>query len=778
MIVKPVVQPIFTILCNGKKFDNSESAIVTVSSLSPTFEGNCDNLAEDKEIEKEYCFELYKGDSLVETTNWQFHKSGENDIGYFETKLQNQSSYKLKYKIRTMNEYEAESSYINFIAMEASLGDLEHISISLIVKEWDDFAKDYIEQDDKEKVYRAENACIRVFIQSDNADPVSGTFVICRASEKDNYTRYEDMYYINYIEKNLSNQTLCFTDYTIESGIEYVYAIQKINPSNIRTNIPSNSPHAQVDFEYGFLYRDGIQLQLRFNQKMSSFKHTTLRAKQDTLGDKYPHLIQNGNAYYAEFPVSGLISYQGNTDNFFVSKSDGVYYNEELILAAARFDDRDGERGHITDTEIDDKSKPAGMVNNNKDYIHFQGYSRGETYAYENDTYAGEDYRTEPKLVDKYNNGAASKDYSISTNLTDKNIYIERKFREKVEEFLNNFECKLYKSPTEGNIVINLLNVTMQPVEAVGRMLYEFTATAYEIGSTGLESLESLGIIDRGAQEVFSDKETIIDSFGQAKYLPSDEETLWETIRQQESARSVGAYIYELQSITSFWIEQYPQSGLIQLYNENQGDYVNTVPNKYITLSVALDGGSTETILAKTCQIYTLNENITNIEVSSNVPLIINYVCKVALRKDTSLSEVTTIDIKADFGQVIVDNTTDLMAAMKKAIKKQIETDKNVILSPYGDMWRDGQNNEYRINSFTLIDITAAINTVLMIDGQEQVVGNSIYSDTPFGYQSNRIFYIPELGQGTSLILVRPMQTITLNYNYILEIRYVIDVEV
>jgi hypothetical protein len=39
-------------------------------------------------------------------------------------------------------------------------------------------------------------------------------------------------------------------------------------------------------------------------------------------------------------------------------------------------------------------------------------------------------------------------------NLTDNNRYIERIFREKVEEFLNDTQPKLYKSSTEGNFII------------------------------------------------------------------------------------------------------------------------------------------------------------------------------------------------------------------------------------------------------------------------------------------------------------------------------------
>lgn len=60
---------------------------------------------------------------------------------------------------------------------------------------------------------------------------------------------------------------------------------------------------------------------------------------------------------------------------------------------------------------------------------------------------------------------------AIDTNITDDNIFVERKFREKAEQFLNDFTYKLYKSPTEGNIIIGLMNVSMTPNASLGRMI-------------------------------------------------------------------------------------------------------------------------------------------------------------------------------------------------------------------------------------------------------------------------------------------------------------------
>ena len=39
----------------------------------------------------------------------------------------------------------------------------------------------------------------------------------------------------------------------------------------------------------------------------------------------------------------------------------------------------------------------------------------------------------------------------------------------------------MYKSPTEGNIVVKLMNVSLTPNQQLGRMIYDFTCTAYEV---------------------------------------------------------------------------------------------------------------------------------------------------------------------------------------------------------------------------------------------------------------------------------------------------------
>ncbi len=74
----------------------------------------------------------------------------------------------------------------------------------------------------------------------------------------------------------------------------------------------------------------------------------------------------------------------------------------------------------------------------------------------------------------------------------------ERKFREKVEEFLYNSKPKLYKSMQQGNIFIKLMQISLTPKNELGRLVYSFSATAYEIDEPIINTFNNYGLITVG----------------------------------------------------------------------------------------------------------------------------------------------------------------------------------------------------------------------------------------------------------------------------------------
>ncbi|MDD7753768.1 MAG: hypothetical protein PUJ51_04585 [Clostridiales bacterium] len=87
------------------------------------------------------------------------------------------------------------------------------------------------------------------------------------------------------------------------------------------------------------------------------------------------------------------------------------------------------------------------------------------------------------------------KRYPLLDPVTD-NIRAERLFKTEVLSWLNNGGIKLYRSPTEGNFVVRLMNVTTSPMDQLGRMLHTFNCVAYEMAEPTYDSLISFGILE------------------------------------------------------------------------------------------------------------------------------------------------------------------------------------------------------------------------------------------------------------------------------------------
>jgi hypothetical protein len=59
----------------------------------------------------------------------------------------------------------------------------------------------------------------------------------------------------------------------------------------------------------------------------------------------------------------------------------------------------------------------------------------------------------------------------------------------KVFDWLTNGKPKLFRSATEGNYIIRLMNTSLSPEDKLGRMLHSFSTTAYEINDYTYSSL-------------------------------------------------------------------------------------------------------------------------------------------------------------------------------------------------------------------------------------------------------------------------------------------------
>lgn len=296
--------------------------------------------------------------------------------------------------------------------------------------------------------------------------PVTGAFLISRSSAASNFMEWDEV-----SRFKLGAQTpsrFLQNDFTIEQGQTYQYSIQQYNDNGLYSNrILSNKIYA--DFEDAFLFDGSHQLRIKFNPKVSTFKNDLLEAKVDTIGGKHPFIFRNGNVMYKEMSLSGLISYQMDENNLFLSDAD-------LLLET----DTNKERTQTT-------------------FYQLQYDEEINAYAQQ---YAIEHYsRTAmTDIVDMYND--SNDEYNViknshyrTTQLTNYNIAAERLFKLAVLGWLNDGKPKLFRSPTEGNYIVRLLNVSLSPNDTLGRMLHTFSCTAYEIADYNYRTLDSYGLV-------------------------------------------------------------------------------------------------------------------------------------------------------------------------------------------------------------------------------------------------------------------------------------------
>ena len=235
----------------------------------------------------------------------------------------------------------------------------------------------------------------------------SGQFLLSRRADSDSL-EWEEVLYFS-LQSEVPDRLL-FTDYTVAQGVKYTYSLQQYNENRVFSDrIYSNSIIA--DFEDLFLFDGSRQLKVKFNPKVATFKTNVVESKTNTLGSKHPFITRNAHVNYKELSISGLISYQMDDIEAFLSK------------------------------------------------------------------------------------GALGLEFATH-NLVTENIKAERDFKLAVLEWLNDGQPKLFRSPTEGNYIVRLMDVSMSPTDTLGRMLHTFTCKAYEIDDYNYDNLNKYGLLE------------------------------------------------------------------------------------------------------------------------------------------------------------------------------------------------------------------------------------------------------------------------------------------
>lgn len=247
--------------------------------------------------------------------------------------------------------------------------------------------------------------------------------------------------------------------------------------------------------EDGFVEWERIQEFRLANQKPSTFHFYDFSVKQ---GTKYIYAIQ-------QFNMSKLHSTKILSPQVSVDFEDMFLFDGERSLRI-RFNPK---MNSFKTTHLEKKVETIGSKypfvfrNGAVGYKEFPvegliSYNMDENQRFFNREELYNFYRMNEETREKALN-AKYIAYQRKTDLTEDNILLERKFKMAVLDWLNNGEPKLFKSATEGNFIVRLINISLTPEETLGRMLHSFKSTAIEIADCTLENLNKYGFTVGGA---------------------------------------------------------------------------------------------------------------------------------------------------------------------------------------------------------------------------------------------------------------------------------------
>ena len=630
MITKAITSPQVKIL-NGETTTSDPNEISSIHSeivTMPTFYGEATFVAGESEYLDTYRFDLwYKGKVIETSGNIQYNGSTNAVPQYrFHKQFPYYDEYSVTFSIVSNNNYEATSKPYVFEVISTTSGQITNLAVTV----------------DSTSIPCIENAMIQVRLTS--TEELNGSYVIVRSDEDTNYQIWDDVAYLTYVGKHLADE-LVFTDYYIECGKRYKYAVQRkqINDARSELLLPQDlSPH-WVNFEYSYLCGQGTQIKLNFNGEVSSFKHTQLVGKLDTLGSTYPTIAYNGHAYYAEFPLSALVSAYMDEENLFMEKNFEVF----------------------------------------------------------------------------------------STNPTAESVQIERKFRHKVETFLNDKQYKLFKTPTEAdkNIIVALTGATLSPQRSLNRMIYSFSTNAYEVAENTLSNLKDLGILKTGEWQDISSLEAQAER-GQivGTFNPSIE--LFDIIRQQQETETEG-YKFRITALRTLKLANNADTPDVVTFLIN-GNEINVARGKEYTIAGLQTSG------------------ITSIKLKSTATILLDYSVEKVL-EEIREAIVYTQYIDRDWGQinhaagggenqnVIEMITTDTMARAAKTYNGGVALTKQ----EDGSYITSNGKMCFILDGVETINLQNAEGAILEIDGNSVYIGStSQYRLQPIEDKLNRIILV------------------------------------
>lgn len=169
-------------------------------------------------------------------------------------------------------------------------------------------------------------------------------------------------------------------------------------------------------------------------------------------------------------------------------------------------------------------------------------------------------------------------------------VHYERFFREKVMDFLYDKKIKLFRSPTEGNILVKISDVNFMPQENLSRQVYSFSCILTEIEDTSVDNYHKYGIQNAGKISTeFSSQQV---KHGQlSEVIPANTNVLSILAEKLNLKNTSEDFIIEVSSLDylKLDIDQPPyliksNEGKLMKVNENDSLENNILPGYIVTI--------------------------------------------------------------------------------------------------------------------------------------------------------------------------------------------------
>jgi hypothetical protein len=565
--------------------DDSSSNVedkITLSISTLTFTGTYSNAEDVSETLYSYNLKLYDdSDNVLEDSGDLFTNQyyTPNQMSYlFKYMLKDGTEYKIKLTYTTINKYSKSYSF-NIVIQQTSQ---TATTISAITLETVDKVSNpsFVEYFKNTTWLEEEEDEGRIGIKfyMNSALPYNGNICLRRASSKDNYTTWYDIKIIPCTNVIVNNLSMIY-DNSIESGVWYKYAVQTIDINGIRSLMNPEDKSLITPIIRDFHYSYLIG---------EGGKQLCLRYNNTMGSYAYSFSETKTDTIGGQYP--------------YITRNGNMKYRTFPINGLISFN-MDENKLFITDKEI---------------------YCDEDTGAIYSD------------VISSYS------DYRKENQLGVYDFKREFDFREKVLEFLQDGKPKLFKSPSEGNIIVRLMSIAAQPNQTVNRMLASFTSTAYEIADATMTNYIKYGFVDPG--DYATDFTQVTQKIGQLQIdlAPGENiiQRIWE--KYDRSTRDTCGNRITLEQVSGLTLtfdgtpqQVYTSAGELVLgnnikYNNTtitvRAGYTNTyVFDENIIFSGSYDDGSFAgdvlTVEKGITDIYDENGNINNV-----IPVSIDFI--------------------------------------------------------------------------------------------------------------------------------------------------------